>query len=110
MNTSKADRKINGRYWNTDEIERFEWALNQHGKNYAKIAEHVKTRSHQAIVHRFFAYVKDKSAYEPFHWTADEKQKFADAVIKFGNNRQKISEFVGSKSADKVRIRIQQIR
>ena len=91
---------MNSRSWNPDEIERFEWALNQHGKDYTKITEHVKTRSRQAITTRFLVYVKDKSAYKLHEWTADEKQKFADAVIEFGNNRKKISEFVGSKSAE----------
>ena len=38
------------------------------------------------------------TAYEHFFWTAGEKQKFADAVREFGDDRKKISEFVGSKS------------
>ena len=63
-----------------DEIERFEWALNQHGKDYTKITEHVKTRSRFAIINRFLVYVKDKSEYVQHYWTAEEKQKFVDAV------------------------------
>ena len=92
---------MNSGIWKPDEIERFEWALNQHGKDYKKIVEHVKTRSYRAIRFRFEHHVKDKSAYQPgiIYWTADEKQKFADAVKEFGNDRKKISEFVGSKSA-----------
>ena len=70
------------RSWKPDEIERFEWALNQHGKDYKKIVEHVQTRSYRAIIGRFRKHVKDKSVYKPgmIFWTADEKQKFTDAV------------------------------
>ena len=83
-----------------DEIERFEQALNKHGRDYKKIDEHVKTRSRQAILDRCRHNVKGKSAQNPYYWTADEKQKFAVAVREFGNNRKKISEFVGSKSVE----------
>ena len=93
-------KKMISGYWKPDEIERFEWAVNQHGRDYKKIVGHVKTRSYQAIVKRFIHHVKDKSAYGAgmIYWTDDEKQKFEDAVREFGDNRKKISEFVGSKS------------
>ena len=99
-------------YWKPDEIERFEWALNQHGKDYKMITEHVKTRSLFAITNRFNHHVKDKSAYalHKRFWTADERQKFADAVRQFGDNRKKISEFVGSKSVKKVYFRLKWIQ
>ena len=60
----------------------------------------MKTRSKHAVARRFNDYVKDKDAYYPLkkYWTADEIQKFADAVREFGDNRMKISEFMGSKS------------
>ena len=92
---------MNLRSWKPDEIERFEWALNQHGKNFKIIAEHVKTRSLTAIKGRFNVHVKDKSAYGPQKrlWTAEEKQKFVDAVRKFGSDYKKIKESVGSMSA-----------
>ena len=92
---------MNSGIWKPDEIERFEWALNQHGKDYTKIVGHVKTRSYQAVVTRFKLHVKDRKLYGSgkILWTADEKQKFVDAVRKFGDNRKKISEFVSSKSA-----------
>ena len=54
---------MNSGRWKPDEIERFEWALNQHGLDYTKIVEHVKTRSYKANVDRFKYHVKDKSAY-----------------------------------------------
>ena len=74
--------KMNSRGWKQDEFERFEWAVNQHGRDYKKIVGHVKTRSYQAIVKRFTRHVKHKSAHKPgwIAWTDDEKQRFADAV------------------------------
>ena len=97
---STENEKMNLGSWKPDEIERFEWALNQHGKDYKMIAEHVKTRSYQAVVTRFNHNVEDKSAYglHKKFWTADEKQKFTDAVREVGQNRMKISQLVGSKS------------
>ena len=91
---------MNSGSWKPDEIERFEWALNSYGKDYKKIVEHVKTRSHKAVVNRYRLHVKDKSAYKTSKtlWTAEEKQKFVDAVREFGINCEKISEFMGSKS------------
>ena len=91
---------MNSGSFKPNEIERFEWALNQHGRDYKKIVEHVKTRSYQAVVDRFNHHIEDRSAYLPgtIFWTADEKQKFEDAVKKFGANCEKISEFVGTKS------------
>ena len=72
---------MNSGSWNPDEIERFEWALNQYGKDYTMISEHVKTRSRNAIAGRFHDHVKDKSLhYYGKFWTTDEKQKFVDAV------------------------------
>ena len=90
--------------WKPDEIERFEWALNQHGKDFTLIAEHVKTRSCVSVKGWFNRHVRDKSAYglQNGLWTAAEKQKFEVAIRQFGKNRRKISEFVGSKSARQV--------
>ena len=55
---------MNSGKWQPDEIERFEWALSKHGRDYKKITEHVRTRNYQAIVYRFNR-EKDKSVYQP---------------------------------------------
>ena len=99
---------MNSGKWQSDEIERFEQALSKHGKDFKKITEHVRTRNYQAVVNQFKNHVKDKSAYQPgkIAWTDDEKQRFVNAVRQFGDDRKKISKFVGSKSVRQVTSRI----
>ena len=50
--------------WQPDEIERFEWALNKHGRDFKKITEHVRTRNYQVVKNKFMNHVKDKSVYQ----------------------------------------------
>ena len=89
---------MNSQFWQSDEIERFEWALNQYGNVFKKITEHVRTRSYKAIKDRFRKHVKDKSEYKTKAWTDDEKETLLEAVREFGDDRKKISESIGSKS------------
>ena len=66
--------------------------MNQHGRDYKKIAEHFENRSLRAIIVRFQLTTKDRNEYgqHAIFWTADEKQKFADAVREFGKDTKKI--------------------
>ena len=102
---------MNSGKWEPDEIERFEWALSKHGRDYKKITEHVRTRSHIAIKNRF-CHKKDKSVYQPgrIAWTCYEKQRFVNAVRQFRDDRKKISKYIGSKSVKQVNWHILSIR
>ena len=104
------DRTIKGRpekadgyrygLWTTGEKRRFRQGYETYGPSWAKIANHVGTRKlTQVVSYAQQAKKKEKPNSLAFtKWSHKERKKFKQAVQMFGDNKQKIADFIGTRT------------
>ena len=94
--------------WNYTDMEKFEEAYKFYGKNYAKISQHIGTKSHEQVQCRVTTLANmyknnPKSVPKSLHrlvkfervkfelWAEEEKIKFKEGLIKHGRDWDKIA-------------------
>ena len=96
-------------------MEKFAVAYKIYGKDYAKISQHVKTKTNEQVscrvttlavmykrnpklvpksLHRLVKF--ERIRFDP--WTEEENIKFEEGIIKYGRDFDKIAEYIGARS------------
>ena len=102
-------KKIVRRQWTEEEIERFDNAYNQYGRQWVKVARKVGTRTIQQVK-GFFRGHQTPNKTCITNWTDRESRKFIEAVKMYGKNYKKIAEFVGTRNYDQVSYRVSNLK
>ena len=120
----KTDMAEKNERWHSDEVEKFQKAIKEYGRDIQKITEALGTRTFMQVRNRF-QLLKQRLKLDPshpdsnllehmltvkaysnqqdttmseskWHWSQTEKEKLFEAVEKFGRDWAKISEFMGN--------------